>query len=154
MIETVAMEGSTYAGIPHKFEAGTPPIAQAVGLGAAVDYLSGLGMEAVHAHETAVTTYALERLAQIDGLRFIGPAEPVDRGGTISFTLDGIHPHDVGQVLDEQGIAVRVGHHCARPVCVRYGIPATTRASFYLYTTIAEIDALADGLEQVKRVFG
>lgn len=153
MIETVSMEGSTYAPIPHKFEAGTPPIAQAVGLGAAVDYLSALGLENVHAHEQAITAYALDRLTAIDGVRIIGPADTADRGGTVSFTLDGIHPHDVGQVLDEQGVAVRVGHHCARPVCVRYGIPATTRASFYLYTTTAEIDALADGLEQVKRFF-
>ncbi|MGH8827551.1 MAG: aminotransferase class V-fold PLP-dependent enzyme, partial [Jiangellaceae bacterium] len=107
-----------------------------------------------HAHEHALTDYALERLAAISGLRIIGPAEPVDRGGTVSFTLEGIHPHDVGQVLDGLGIAVRVGHHCARPVCVRYGIPATTRASFYVYTTMSEIDALADGLEQVKRFFG
>ena len=153
MIETVSMEGSTYAPIPHKFEAGTPPIAQAVGLGAAVDYLSALGLENVHAHEQAITAYALDRLTAIDGVRIIGPSDTSDRGGTVSFTLDGIHPHDVGQVLDEQGVAVRVGHHCARPVCVRYGIPATTRASFYLYTTTAEIDALADGLEQVKRFF-
>jgi cysteine desulfurase / selenocysteine lyase len=153
MIETVSMEGSTYAPAPHKFEAGTPPIAQAVGLGAAVDYLTGLGMDAVHAHETAITGYALERLSGVEGLAFIGPDAPVDRGATVSFTLDGVHPHDVGQLLDEQGIAVRVGHHCARPVCVRYGIPATTRASFYLYTTTAEIDALADGLERVKKVF-
>jgi len=154
MIETVTMEGSTYAEPPHKFEAGTPPIAQAVGLGAAVDYLSGIGMANVHAHEVALTAYALERLRAVEGLAFIGPDVPVDRGGTVSFTLDGIHPHDIGQVLDEQGIAVRVGHHCARPVCVRYGIPATTRASFYLYTTNAEIDALADGLEQVRSFFG
>ncbi len=153
MIETVDMTGSTYAPVPHKFEAGTPPIAQAVGLGAAVDYLTGVGMDAVRAHEEALTAYALERLAQIDGVRIIGPDEPVDRGGTISFTMDGIHPHDVGQVLDEQGVAVRVGHHCARPVCVRYGIPATTRASFYVYTTNAEIDALADGLVRVMKVF-
>jgi cysteine desulfurase/selenocysteine lyase len=153
MIETVAMEGSTYAAVPHKFEAGTPPIAQVVGLGAAVDYLSEIGMENVHAHEQDVTGYALDRLSAVDGLAFIGPAELVDRGGTVSFTLDGVHPHDVGQLLDEQGIAVRVGHHCARPVCVRYGIPATTRASFYVYTTRAEIDALVDGLGYVKKVF-
>jgi cysteine desulfurase/selenocysteine lyase len=153
MIETVDMARSTYAPVPHKFEAGTPPIAQAVGLGAAVDYLSGLGMGAVAAHEKALTSYALDRLKNVSGVRIIGPAEPVERGGTISFTLAGIHPHDVGQLLDEQGIAVRVGHHCARPVCVRYGIPATTRASFYVYTTMSEIDALADGLERVKRVF-
>ena len=153
MIETVDMTGSTYAQIPHKFEAGTPPIAQAIGLGAAVDYLSGLGMANVAAHEHALTTYALQRLADIEGVRFIGPRLPISRGGTVSFTLDGVHPHDVGQVLDEQGIAVRVGHHCARPVCVRYGIPATTRASFYLYTTQAEIDALVDGVEHVKGFF-
>nr|WP_281355174.1 cysteine desulfurase [Phytoactinopolyspora limicola] len=154
MIETVAMEGSTFAPIPHKFEAGTPPIAQVVGLGAAVDYLTGLGLGAIHEHEQVLTAYALDRLAGVDGVTVIGPAEPVDRGGTVSFTVDGIHPHDVGQVLDEHGIAVRVGHHCARPVCVRYGIPATTRASFYLYTTTAEIDALVDGIDEVKRFFG
>jgi cysteine desulfurase/selenocysteine lyase len=153
MIETVDMARSTYAPVPHKFEAGTPPIAQAVGLGAAVDYLSGLGMAAVAAHEKALTSYALDRLKNVSDVRIIGPAEPVERGGTISFTLERIHPHDVGQLLDEQGIAVRVGHHCARPVCVRYGIPATTRASFYVYTTMSEIDALAEGLERVKRVF-
>jgi cysteine desulfurase / selenocysteine lyase len=153
MIETVEMSGSTYAPAPHKFEAGTPPIAQAVGLGAAVDYLSGIGMANVAAHERELTGYALDRLAATDGVHIIGPAVPVDRGGTVSFTLDGVHPHDVGQLLDEDGIAVRVGHHCARPVCVRYGIPATTRASFYVYTTKNEIDALADGVERVKRVF-
>jgi cysteine desulfurase / selenocysteine lyase len=153
MIETVDMTGSTFAPIPHKFEAGTPPIAQAVGLGAAVEYLSGLGMENVAAHERVLTTYALRRLGEIDGLQFIGPRLPISRGGTVSFTVDGIHPHDVGQVLDEHGVAVRVGHHCARPVCVRYGIPATTRASFYLYTTQAEIDALVDGVEYVKGFF-
>jgi cysteine desulfurase/selenocysteine lyase len=153
MIETVDMTGSTYAPIPHKFEAGTPPIAQAVGLGAAIDYLSALGMENVAAHEHALTTYALHRLGEIEGVRFIGPRLPISRGGTVSFTLDGVHPHDVGQLLDEHGVAVRVGHHCARPVCVRYGIPATTRASFYLYTTQSEIDALADGVEHAKRFF-
>jgi cysteine desulfurase / selenocysteine lyase len=153
MIETVDMTGSTFAPIPHKFEAGTPPIAQAVGLGAAIDYLSALGMENVAAHEHALTTYALHRLGEIEGVRFIGPRLPISRGGTVSFTLDGVHPHDVGQLLDEHGVAVRVGHHCARPVCVRYGIPATTRASFYLYTTQAEIDALADGVEHAKRFF-
>ncbi|HEX2361922.1 MAG TPA: cysteine desulfurase [Jiangellaceae bacterium] len=153
MIETVDMTGSTYAPIPHKFEAGTPPIAQAVGLGAAVDYLAGLGMKNVAAHERALTTYALLRLGEVGGVRFIGPRLPISRGGTVSFTLEGVHPHDVGQLLDEHGIAVRVGHHCARPVCVRYGIPATTRASFYLYTTQAEIDVLVDGVEHAKRFF-
>jgi cysteine desulfurase/selenocysteine lyase len=153
MIETVTMASSTFAGLPHKFEAGTPPIAQAVGLGAAVDYLTGLGMDAVHAHERHITAYALERLQQVDGLRIIGPATPEARGAAISFAVGDLHPHDVGQVLDELGIAVRVGHHCARPVCLRYAVPATTRASFYLYSTTAEVDALVDGLEHVKRFF-
>jgi cysteine desulfurase/selenocysteine lyase len=158
MIETVKMAGSTYAVLPHKYEAGTPPIAQAIGLGAAVDYLSGLGMAAVAAHEQAITAYALDRLQQVEGLRVIGPAEAVERGGAVSFVLDGaygpIHSHDVGQVLDSLGIAVRVGHHCARPVCDRFAVPATTRASFYVYTSPAEVDALVDGLAQVKRYFG
>ncbi len=153
MIETVTMAASTFAGLPHKYEAGTPPIAQAVGLGAAVDYLTGLGMDAVHAHERRITAYALERLQQVDGLRIIGPATPEARGAAISFAVGDLHPHDVGQVLDELGIAVRVGHHCARPVCLRYAVPATTRASFYLYSTTAEVDALVDGLEHVKRFF-
>jgi cysteine desulfurase / selenocysteine lyase len=153
MIETVSMAGSTWAPPPHKFEAGTPPIAQAVGLGAAVDYLRELGMDAVAAHERAITAYALEALQTVPGLRIIGPAECVDRGGAVSFVLPGIHPHDVGQVLDSLGIAVRVGHHCARPVCVRYDVPATTRASFYVYSTRAEVDALLAGLEHVRRFF-
>ncbi|GEB51768.1 MULTISPECIES: cysteine desulfurase [Streptomyces] len=153
MIETVTMHSSTYAPAPHKFEAGTPPVAEAVGLGAAVDYLSAIGMERIQQHEHALTEYAVRRLQEIPDLRIIGPATAEDRGATISFTLGDIHPHDVGQVLDEQGIAVRVGHHCARPVCLRYGIPATTRASFYLYSTPAEVDALADGLEHVRNFF-
>ena len=154
MIDAVTMASSTYAELPHKFEAGTPPIAQAVGLGAAVDYLSALGMDAVHAHEQQITAYALEQLQQVEGLRVIGPATPDARGAAISFALGDLHPHDVGQVLDELGIAVRVGHHCARPVCLRYAVPATTRASFYLYSTTAEVDALVNGLEHVKNFFG
>ncbi|MFH8381982.1 cysteine desulfurase [Kitasatospora sp. NPDC018058] len=154
MIETVTMGSSTYAPAPHKFEAGTPPIAQAVGLGAAIDYLQGIGMEKIAAHEHAITEYAVERLLEVPELRIIGPRTAVDRGAAISFTLGDIHPHDVGQVLDEQGIAVRVGHHCARPVCLRYGIPATTRASFYLYSTPGEVDALIDGLHHVRNFFG
>ncbi|WP_338146288.1 cysteine desulfurase [Streptomyces boncukensis] len=153
MIETVTMHSSTYAPAPHKFEAGTPPVAQAVGLGVAVDYLSAIGMDRIWQHEHALTEYAVRRLREIPDLRIIGPDSAEDRGATISFTLGDIHPHDVGQVLDEQGIAVRVGHHCARPVCLRYGIPATTRASFYLYNTPAEVDALADGLEHVRNFF-
>jgi cysteine desulfurase/selenocysteine lyase len=111
-------------------------------------------MDAVHAHEQHITAYALDRLQQVDGLRIIGPATTEARGAAISFALGDLHPHDVGQVLDELGIAVRVGHHCARPVCLRYSVPATTRASFYLYSTEAEVDALVAGLEHVKRFFG
>ena len=154
MIETVTMEHSSYAGLPHKYEAGTPPIAEAAGLGAAIDYLNAIGMENIAAHEHAITEYALKRLQEVDGIRIIGPATAEDRAAAISFTFGDIHPHDVGQVLDEQGIAVRVGHHCARPVCVRFGIPATTRASFYLYSTPGEVDALVEGLDEVKRFFG
>jgi cysteine desulfurase/selenocysteine lyase len=154
MIETVKMTGSTYAPIPYKFEAGTMPIAQSVGLGAAVDYLTGLGLDAIAAHEREITAYALERLHDVPGLRIIGPDTPVDRGGAVSFSLAGIHPHDVAQVLDSLGVAVRAGHHCAKPVCDRFGIPATTRASFYLYTTRDEVDALVRGLDEVRKVFG
>ncbi|MGH3322392.1 MAG: cysteine desulfurase [Streptosporangiaceae bacterium] len=154
MIETVTMERTTYKGPPHKFEAGTPPIAQAIGLGAAVDYLSEIGMPAVEAHEHALTTYALGALQQVEGLRVIGPTEPTSRGSAISFALGDVHPHDVAQLLDEFGVAVRAGHHCARPACMRYGVPATTRASFHLYTTQEEVDALVSGLEHVKEFFG
>ncbi len=153
MIETVTMARSTYAGIPHKFEAGTPPIVQAIGLGAAVDYLSAIGMDRVAAHEQAITAYALERLREVDGVTILGPAEAVDRGGAISFELAGVHPHDVSQVLDSLGIAVRAGHHCAKPAHARFGVQSSTRASFYLYTTPGEVDALIDGLEQTKRFF-
>jgi cysteine desulfurase/selenocysteine lyase len=153
MIETVDMSGTTYKPPPHKFEAGTPMIAQAVGLGAAVDYLTELGMADVAAHEHELIEYGLPRLAAVDGVRIIGPADTASRGATISFTLDGVHPHDVAQVLDEQGVAVRAGHHCARPVCVRYGIPATTRASFGVYTTTEEIDALVSGVERARDMF-
>jgi len=153
MIEDVRMERSTYAPPPHKFEAGTPPIAQAIGLGAAVDYLNGLGMDNVAAHERQITAYALERLQAVAGLRILGPTTVEDRGGAISFTLSGLHPHDISHVLDSLGIAVRGGHHCAKPLHRRFGVPASTRASAYLYTAQAEIDALADGLQQVKRFF-
>jgi cysteine desulfurase / selenocysteine lyase len=154
MIETVSMERTTYAAPPARFEAGTPPIAEAVALGAAVDYLTALGMEGVRWHEKELTAYALDALATVPGLRIFGPTTPVGRGGTISFGLDGIHPHDVGQVLDDEGVEVRVGHHCARPACARFGVPATTRASFYVYTTIGEVDALLRALERAKKVFG
>ncbi len=154
MIELVRMERSTYAPAPHRFEAGTPPIVQAVGLGAAIRYLSGIGMDAVAAHEQAITAYALEQLKTVPGMRILGPVEPVGRGGAISFELGDLHPHDVGQVLDSRGIAIRGGHHCARPAHARFGVVASNRASFYLYTTPAEIDALVEGLHEVKKFFG
>jgi cysteine desulfurase/selenocysteine lyase len=153
MIETVDMTGTTFAAPPHRFEAGTPMIAQAVALGAALDYLSDLGLDNIAAYEHELVEYALAGLNTVEGLRVIGPNNSVDRGATIAFTLEGIHPHDVAQLLDEKGIAVRAGHHCARPVCVRYGISATTRASFGIYTTTAEIDALVAGLREVREVF-
>ncbi len=153
MIETVTMERSTYAGLPHKFEAGTPPIVEAVGLGAAVDYLAGLGMEAVHAHEQAITAYALEGLATVPGLRVLGPLDASQRGGAISFELAGVHPHDVAQVLDLRGIAVRAGHHCARPAHAKFGVQSSTRMSSYVYTTPGEIDALVEALHYTRDYF-
>ena len=153
MIATVAMERSTYAGLPHRFEAGTPPIVEAVGLGAAVDYLSAIGMENIRAHEEAITRYALEGLSSLSGVTILGPTEAELRGGAISFELDGVHPHDVAQVLDSRGIAVRAGHHCAKPAHKRFGVQSSTRMSSYLYTTPAEIDALIDGLEYTKKYF-
>jgi cysteine desulfurase/selenocysteine lyase len=155
MIEAVWMDRSTYAPVPHKFEAGTPPIVEAVGLGAAADYLTSIGLDAIKQHEKELTAYALDALQEIPELKIIGPRTSVARGGTVSFTLGDIHPHDVGQILDDVfGVAVRVGHHCARPLHLRFGIPATTRASFYLYNTTDEIDALVRGLHHVRKVFG
>jgi cysteine desulfurase/selenocysteine lyase len=159
MIETVAMERSTFAPPPHKFEAGTMPIAEAAGLSAAIDYLHDIGLEEIHAYEHELLAYALEQLREIEGLRLLGPAEAADRGGALSFTLDGldgreIHPHDVSQVLDAHGVAVRAGHHCARPLHRRFGLTASTRASLYFYNTHAEIDALAEGLRQTQKFFG
>ncbi|HEX6467572.1 MAG TPA: cysteine desulfurase [Streptosporangiaceae bacterium] len=153
MIEIVRMEGSTFAPPPQRFEAGVPMTAQAVGLAAACDYLSALGMEKVAAHEEALVAYALDRLGEIDGVRIIGPGTTEARGGAVSFVVDGIHAHDVGQVLDELGIAVRVGHHCAWPMHRRYGVVATTRATFYVYNTFADVDALADGVRQAQKFF-
>ncbi|GAB3659862.1 cysteine desulfurase [Glycomyces tarimensis] len=153
MIETVTMERTTFAKAPAKFEAGTPPITEAVGLAAAVDYLEALGMENIRAHEKELAGYMLERLETVDGLTVIGPRVPIGRGATVSFELEGVHPHDVGQVLDSEGVAVRVGHHCAKPTCIRFGVTATTRASGYVYTTTEEIDRLVSALEQVRKVF-
>jgi cysteine desulfurase/selenocysteine lyase len=153
MIATVSMERSTYAGSPHKFEAGTPPIVEAVGLGAAVDYLTALGMANVRAHEEAITRYALEGLSTVSGLTVLGPQDASLRGGAIAFELEGVHPHDVSQLLDSRGIAVRAGHHCAKPAHKRFGVQSSTRMSSYLYTTPAEIDALVEGLEYTKKYF-
>jgi cysteine desulfurase/selenocysteine lyase len=153
MIETVTMERSTYAGIPHKFEAGTPPIVEAVGLGAAVDYLGHVGLDNVRTHEEAITAYLLDGLASVSGVTVLGPAVAAERGGAVSFELDGVHPHDVSQVLDSRGVAVRAGHHCAKPAHQRFGVQASVRASSYLYTTPAEIDALIDALNYTKKYF-
>jgi cysteine desulfurase/selenocysteine lyase len=153
MIETVRMEGSTYAGIPHKFEAGTPPIVEVVGLGAALEYLGHLGLDAIHAHEQAITGYALQGLQTVPGLSVLGPLDVTQRGGAISFELAGVHPHDVAQVLDSRGVAVRAGHHCAKPAHARFGVQSSTRMSSYLYTTPAEIDALIEALEYTRSYF-
>ncbi len=152
MISTVTLERTTWNDLPWKFEAGTPAIAECIGLGAAVDYLSGIGLERIAAHERALTEYGHALLAQIDGVTQFGPA-PQRRGGVLSFDVDGIHPHDVAQILDADGICVRAGHHCTQPVMARFGVVATTRASVYLYNTTADLDALADGLERVKHTF-
>jgi cysteine desulfurase/selenocysteine lyase len=129
-------------------------VAQAVGLAAAVDYLSAVGMSEVHAHEHQLTVATLDALSDIDGVRIVGPADGQLRGGAVSFAVDGIHPHDVGQVLDDQGIAVRVGHHCAWPLMRRFQVPATTRATFYLYNTASDVTALADGVRYAQKFFG
>lgn len=154
MIKTVRLEGSTWNDLPWKFEAGTPAIAEAIGLGYAVDYLSALGMDNVRQHEIELVSYALERLNQVEGVRIYGPPEPAIRGGAVAFTLGNIHAHDVSAVLDGEGIAVRAGHHCAMPLHERYGLQATTRASFYVYNTPAEIDRLAVGLDKVRELLG
>jgi cysteine desulfurase/selenocysteine lyase len=153
MIRDVTIEGSTWNDIPWRFEAGTPNVAEAVGLGAAVDYLQAIGMDRVRAAEAELTAYALGRLGEVKGLRLYGPEAPERRGGVLSFTLGEIHPHDVAQVLDEDGIAVRAGHHCTMPLHRRLGVQATTRASFSVYSTVEEVDALAAGLDKAARFF-
>jgi cysteine desulfurase / selenocysteine lyase len=153
MIKKVQFEETTWGELPHKFEAGTSPIAEAVGFGAAVDYLNAIGLEAIERHEHELLTYALERLADVPGIVLYGP--PADRrAGIVSFNMDGVHPHDVAQVLDWEGVAIRAGHHCCQPLMQRLGVAATNRASFYLYTLPEEIDRLAEGLHRVRKVFG
>jgi cysteine desulfurase / selenocysteine lyase len=152
MIQSVELEKTSFNALPWKFEAGTPAIVECVGLGASIDYLEAIGMDAIAAHEAEITTYAVERLSVVEGLTILGP--PVaERGGVVSFTFEPAHPHDVAQVVDRRGVCVRAGHHCTQPLMKRFGVPATTRASFYLYTVPEEIDRLCDGLEDVRELF-
>lgn len=150
MIKRVQLDGSQWNDLPYKFEAGTPSIAEAIGLGVAVDYLNGIGLEKIHSHEQAVIAYALERLAEVPGIRVIGPLDPAQRGGLVAFKMDGAHPHDIAQILDRRGVAIRAGHHCAMPLHKRYDLVATARASLYLYNNFDEIDRLIEGLYTVK----
>ena len=152
MIRRVTLEGFTPNELPYRFEAGTPAIAEAIGLGAAVDYLCGLGMDEVHRHEQHITNYALEALSEIKEVRLLGPPA-AQKGGVAAFTLGGIHPHDIAQLLDEDGIAIRAGYHCAMPLHRKLNISATARASFYVHTTMDEVDKLVIGLHRVKKIF-
>lgn len=151
MIRTVSFDGASFADLPTKFEAGTPPIVQAIGMGAAIDYLNSIGFDRIIAHEADLLAYATERLEAVEGVTIVGKADR--KASIISFTLDGIHPHDIGTLVDRYGVAVRAGHHCAQPLMQRYDLPATARASFGLYNSRAEADRLAEALEQVKRIF-
>jgi cysteine desulfurase/selenocysteine lyase len=152
MILSVTFDKTEYNHVPHKFEAGTPNIAGAVGLAAAIDYLDGIGMEAITAHEADLLGYATEALTAVDGLRLIGTAR--QKAAVLSFLVGDIHPHDVGTILDQEGVAVRTGHHCAQPVMERFGLAATVRASLALYNTRDDVDALVAGVEKVRKVFG
>lgn len=152
MIRRVSMEKSTYADLPHKFEAGTPSIAEGIGLGAAVDYLGAVGMEHVFAHEQFITNYALEALSEIPDLRLIGPSA-AQRGGVAAFVIDGLHAHDIAEIVDKDGIAIRAGHHCAMPLHKKLGISSTARASFYLYNTTEEVDKLVASLHKARQIF-
>lgn len=154
MIEHVTMEKTTYAPPPQRYEAGVPNMSQVVGLGAAVEYLDSLGMDNVFAHEQEITSYALQELGKLTGVHIVGPTTPENRGSAISFTIDGIHSHDIGQFLDDDGIAVRVGHHCAEPLHTHFGLSGTTRASFYIYNTLDEVNRLVDGITRVQKFFG
>jgi cysteine desulfurase/selenocysteine lyase len=154
MIIRVTLEGAEWNEVPHKFEAGTPAIAEAVGLGAAIDYLNGLGMDNVREHERYLFEAAWAALGEIPGVRRLGPDDPEIHAGVISFVLDEAHPHDVATIFDHEGVAVRAGHHCAQPVMLRYDIPATTRASFYVYNDLDDVQALADAVRATQRLFG
>ena len=153
MIKTVGVDESTWADLPWKFEAGTSQVAEAIGLGEAVDWTGDIGMEAVRAHEQEITAYALERLSAVEGIKLHGPPDAERRGALVSFELDGLHPHDVAEILGREGICIRAGHHCAQPLMRRLGVTATSRASFAIHTTTDDIDRLIDGLERVRRVF-
>jgi cysteine desulfurase/selenocysteine lyase len=152
MIKRVHLRSFAPAEIPHKFEAGTPAIAEAAGFAAAIDYLTGVGMEQIARHERDIIAYALDRLEEIPGVNVFGPAAE-HKGGVAAFTLDGVHPHDISQILDTDGIAIRAGHHCAMPLHEKFNLPATARASFYLYNTFEEVDRLAESIYKVKKVF-
>ena len=153
MIRKVTVEETSWNVLPYKFEAGTPPIGEAVGMGAAIDYLTEIGMEAIEEHEHALAAYALERLAEVPGVHVFGP--PAERrAGIVSFDVEGVHPHDVAQILDWEGVAIRAGHHCCQPLMARLGVAATNRASFYLYTIPEEIDRLVEGLHKVRTTLG
>tara|TARA_Y100000588_G_scaffold277053_1_gene293502 strand:- start:1155 stop:2435 length:1281 start_codon:yes stop_codon:yes gene_type:complete len=154
MISTVSLDSSTWADVPHKFEAGTPNIAGVVGFGAALKYLMNIGMDEVRAHELDLTQYTLDRLGDTPGVEIFGPPEVKARGGVVSFSLEGVHPHDIGQVLDDYGVAIRAGHHCAQPVMAALKVPATARASFYIYNTRDEVDTLVNAVEETSRIFG
>lgn len=154
MISDVTLDGSTWAPVPHKFEAGTPPFVEAIGLGAAIDYLADLGMEAVLAHDRRLTAYALERLTEVPDLVVQGPADVHNRGGAVSFSMADIHAHDLATILDQEGVAVRAGHHCAKPLMRRLAVPATARASFYVYNVEEDVDALIDALHVARKIFG
>ena len=151
MISSVTFEKTVYNKLPYKFEAGTPNVAGVIGLGAAIKYVNGLGIERIAAHENELLEYATAKVSAIPGIRLIGTAK--QKAGVLSFVLDGIHPHDVGTILDQEGIAIRTGHHCAQPVMQRFDIPATARASFAFYNTKQEVDALVKGIEKVREVF-
>jgi cysteine desulfurase/selenocysteine lyase len=154
MISTVSFEGSSWNELPFKFEAGTSPVAQGVGLGAAIDYLAGIGMERIRAHEKDLTAYALERLVEVESLRTFGPPDPERRGGVVSFAIDGIHPHDVAELCDREAVCIRAGHHCAQPLMRRMNVAATARASFHVYNTREDVDRLVDALKRAREVFG